>query len=125
MNFKNLLRFFISVLALIIADRLFDSVYFDNYTVVLLFAFVLYLLDTFVKPVLILLTLPVTLLTLGIFLLIINAFLMYLAAKLVNGIHMPGFWTVFWFALTYSLIKLGLESLLIGDTKVKVKIEKY
>ncbi len=125
MNIKSLLKFLISVLALILADRLFESVYFDNYTVVLLFALVLYLLDTFVRPIIILLTLPLTLFTLGLFLLIINGFIMYSAAMLVDGIHIPDFWTVFWFALVYSLIKLGLESIFIKETKWKIKIEKY
>jgi putative membrane protein len=113
------------VFALILADRLFSSVSFDNYTVVILFALVLYILNTFVKPLLILLTLPITIISLGIFLLIINALIVYSAAELVNGIHIAGFWTAFWFALVYSFIKLILESILINETKIKIKVERY
>ncbi len=125
MSFKSLLKFFISVLALILSDRLFGSVSFDSYTVVLVFALVLYLLNLFVRPVLILLTLPITVLTLGIFLLIINAFIMMMAARLVDGIHIPGFWTVFWFASVYSLIKLVLEKILLDEPDIEIKIERY
>jgi len=108
---KTLLSLFISILALVITDRLFGSVYFDRFTTVMWFALVLYLLDKFVKPVLILLTLPVTIVTLGIFLIVINAIILLLAAKLVKGIHIPGFWTAVGFSMVYSLIKLILEKI--------------
>ena len=106
---KNIVKFLISVFALILTDRLFKSVWFDDYITVIIFALVLYLLDRFVKPVLIFLTLPVTLFSLGIFLLFINAFIILTGAKLVKGIHIPGFWTALWFSLVYSLIKILLE----------------
>ncbi len=124
MNIKNLVKFLISVLALILADRLFSSVHFDTYTTVILFAFVLWLLNLFVKPLLIILTLPVTLFTLGFFLLIINAVIVLLAARLIEGIHIDGFWTAFWFSIVYSLIKLILESIFVKDVKVKIHVEK-
>jgi len=121
---KNLVKFLISVFALIIADRLFGTVWFDDYMTVILFALVLYLLDRFVKPLLIFLTLPVTLITLGIFLLFINAFIILLSAKLVKGIHIPGFWTALWFSIVYSFIKILLEKIFLGESNVKIKIEK-
>ena len=124
MNIKNLVKFLISVLALVLTDRLFSSVYFDSYITVVLFAFVLWLLNLFVKPLLIILTLPVTLFTLGFFLLIINAMIVLLAARLIEGIQIHGFWTAFWFSIVYSFIKLILESIFVKDVKVKIHVEK-
>ncbi len=121
---KQILKLLISVLALVLTDKLFDSVYFDSYQTVIVFALVLYVLNIFVKPILFLLTLPVTLVTLGFFILILNTIIILLAAEFVKGIHFPGFWTAFWFSIVYSLIQLILDALFIKDVKVKIKIEK-
>jgi putative membrane protein len=67
-------------------------------------AFVLIVANTFLKPVLILFTLPLVLLTLGLFLLVINALILALLPHLVHGFHVPGFWSAFFGALILSLI---------------------
>ncbi|MEP7253306.1 MAG: phage holin family protein [Ginsengibacter sp.] len=80
----------------------------DNYFTALCFAFVLAVLNAIVKPILIILTLPITILTLGIFLLIINVLMIMLAGKLVYGIHIEGFLWAFLFGLLLSFISSAL-----------------
>ncbi len=69
-------------------------------------AVVLGLLRVFVKPIIVLLTLPLTIFTLGLFLLVVNALLVMLAAYIVPGFMVAGFWSAFLFAIIVSLINL-------------------
>lgn len=70
----------------------------------LVLAFVLGIINTFIKPVILLLTLPLTILTLGLFSLVVNALFILLAALIVPGFHVAGFWWALLFALVLSLI---------------------
>lgn len=70
---------------------------------------VIALVNTFIKPVLILLTLPINILTLGLFILVINALLFMFVAYLVPGIEINGFWSAFWGALVLSILSIGLN----------------
>lgn len=76
----------------------------------LLVAIVLAFLNTMVKPLLTILSLPITLFTLGLFLLVINAIIILFAHKLVTGFYVDGFWTALWFSLVLSLVNGVLES---------------
>jgi putative membrane protein len=67
-------------------------------------ALVLILVNTFIKPILILFTLPLVLLSLGLFLLVINALILYALPNFVSGFHVPGFFSAFFGALILSLI---------------------
>jgi putative membrane protein len=67
-------------------------------------ALVLILVNTFIKPLLILISLPLVLLTLGLFLLIINAIILYTLPDFVHGFHVPGFWSAFFGSLLLSII---------------------
>jgi putative membrane protein len=75
-------------------------------------ALVLGLVNTLVKPVLVLLTLPVTILTLGLFLVVLNALLFWGVAEVVTGFHVTGFWAAVIGAVLYSLIGWLLSKLL-------------
>jgi putative membrane protein len=75
-------------------------------------AIVLGLVNTLVKPVLIVLTLPITLVTLGLFLLVINALLFWAVGSLLPGIHVDGFWWAVLGALIYSLLTWAMSALL-------------
>ena len=76
----------------------------DSYVTALLFSFVLAFLNAIVKPILVILTLPITILTLGIFLLVINVLMVLLADRLVEGIHIQGFLWAFVFGLLLSIL---------------------
>ena len=70
------------------------------------------LLNAFLRPVLIFFTLPVTILTLGLFTLVINGVIFYLAAWLVKGFHVAGFWSAFVAALVFSVVSFLLNLLI-------------
>ena len=76
----------------------------DSYLTALIFSLVLAFLNAIVKPILVILTLPITVLTLGIFLLVINVLMILLASKLVSGIHIQGFLWAFIFGLLLSIL---------------------
>lgn len=80
----------------------------SSFITALVFAFVLALLNAIVKPILIILTLPITILTLGIFILVINVLMILLAGKFVSGIYIEGFLWAFIFGLLLSIISSAL-----------------
>lgn len=87
----------------------------DSVTTALLVAVVLGLINAILRPVLIILTLPINILTLGLFSLVINALLVLLAANLVPGFQVDGFWWALLFALVLSIINSILSSLVHDD----------
>ncbi len=82
---------------------------FNKFTTAVLVAIVLAFLNTIVKPILTILSLPITFFTLGLFLLVINAIIILFADKLVDGYRVDGFWTALWFSLVLSLVSWFLE----------------
>ncbi|MBT8273857.1 MAG: phage holin family protein, partial [Bacteroidia bacterium] len=87
------------------------------YTTALIVAIVLVLLNTLVKPLLIILTLPITVLTLGLFLLIINALIILLADKLIDGFSVSSIWTALLFSILLSFLQSVLHSIIKEDKK--------
>jgi len=107
---KVLLRLFITTIAVILIAYILpnDWVKVDSFGAALLVALVLGILKIFLKPVLIVLTLPITVLTFGLFLFVINAAIILLATYIVKGFVVNGFWV----ALLFSLILSFLQSVL-------------
>ncbi len=103
-----ILRILLSALAVVVLAKILPGVGVDSYTTAIIVAIVLSLLNFIVKPILIILTLPVTILTLGLFLLIINAIIILLADSLVDGFQV----TNIWWALLFSLLLSFLQSIL-------------
>jgi putative membrane protein len=83
----------------------------DSYITAIIFSLVLAFLNAILKPILILLTLPITILTLGIFLLVLNVLMVMLADKLIEGIHIQGFLWAFIFGILLSLITSALVNM--------------
>lgn len=83
----------------------------DSFSTAFIFVIVLGILTAIVKPILILLTLPITILTLGIFLLIINVLMVILAGKFVDGIHIQGFFWAFIFGILLSFLSSSISNL--------------
>lgn len=113
---KILIRLIISTIAVLLTDLLLPGVSLGDMSqtngllTALLVAAVLGLLNALLKPILIILTLPVTVLTLGLFLLVINAVIVLLAAKLVDGFHVDSFWWALGFSLLLSMITSVLSA---------------
>ena len=122
--FEEILRFAVLMLSLVIADRLFRGIYFDSFRDFILFGIVLFLLNRTLKPVLVLLTLPVSLMSFGFFFLLLNTLVLFLAAAIIPSIHIKSFWTGFWFATISSLIQLIINSLIFNDIQIKIDIHR-
>lgn len=110
-----LLRWLINAGALLALPFLFDSIQINGFYTALIVALVLGLVNAIIRPVLVLLTLPVTLLTLGLFILVINALLFWFVASFVDGFSVTGFWSAFFGAIVYALISWALSALLFRD----------
>jgi putative membrane protein len=104
---KTLINLFFTTLFVIVLAYLMPGVTIDSFITALIVAAVLGLLNIFIKPILVLFTLPVTVLTLGLFLLIINAIIIMLCDALVDGFNIDGFLN----ALLFSLVLSFLQSL--------------
>ena len=106
-----IIRLIISTIAVLVTDLLLSGVRAEDFLTGLLVAVVLGLLNTVLRPLLILLTLPVTVITLGLFLLVINAGMVLLADKLVPGFEVDSFWWALGFSLVLSLVQGFLNAL--------------
>jgi putative membrane protein len=112
---KLLITWAINAIALMVLPYLFSAIQVKSFGTALIVALILGLLNTLVKPVLVILTLPVTIVTLGLFILVINALLFWFVGSFVKGFEVPGFWTAFWGAIVYSLISWATTALVLGQ----------
>jgi putative membrane protein len=108
MNF--IIRTLISTLAILITAYLL-GVQVDNIVTGVIVAVVLSFLNSFLKPLMVLLSLPITVYTLGLFLLVINSVIILLTARLVTGFHVNGFWSAMGFSIVLSLVNSVLEGI--------------
>lgn len=99
-----LLQLTLSAVAILIAQYLLPGVHVVDFFVAIVIAALLALLNITVKPILIALTIPITIMTLGLFLLVINALLILIAAEIVPGFEVDGFWWALIFSLILSLL---------------------
>ena len=100
---KLLIRIFITALLVMAISYLMKGVYVKEFTTALTVAIVLGLLNFFVKPILVLFTLPVTFFTLGLFLLVINAIIIMLCDYFIDEFRVNSFWTAMLFSIILSL----------------------
>ncbi len=111
---RLLLTWLINAAALMALPYLMHSVTVTHFGSALVAALVLGLVNTLIRPVLVLLTLPVTLVSMGLFILVINAFLFWVVAQLVEGFQVAGFGSAFLAAILYSIISWALSTLLLN-----------
>lgn len=90
-------------------SQILDGIHIQDFWKALIFAIILAILNVLVKPILILLTLPVTLITLGLFLLVINTLMVLLASKFVTGFSIDNFWWGFLFSLLLTIIMAVID----------------
>ena len=99
----------VMTLATILAAYILPGVHINSVGAAILTAIVIALLNSFIRPILIVLTLPFTIFSLGLFLLIINAVIILLASGLVSSFHVEGFWSALLFSLLHTLFNYLLE----------------
>lgn len=109
---KILVRILVITVSVLLIEKIMKSVNIDSNTTAFWVALVLAGLNFFIKPVLQILTLPITILTLGLFNLIINAGMILITAKIVDGFVVDGWWAAILFSILLSIVSTILNSLI-------------
>ncbi|MFA9438172.1 phage holin family protein [Uliginosibacterium sp. sgz301328] len=101
---KLILRWALNAVALMLVPQIVTSITVSSFMTALLAALLIGLVNALIRPVLLILTLPITVLTLGLFALVINALMFWLVAEVISGFHVPGFWPAMWGAIVYAIL---------------------
>jgi putative membrane protein len=112
---KLLIRIIITSVLVLLISHFMTGVHVANFVTALIVAVVLGLLNIFIKPILVILTLPVTIITLGLFLLVINALIILLCTNIVGGFSVDTFWTALLFSVVLSLSQSILFAIVGND----------
>ena len=115
MILRLLLVWLINAVALIAVAYLMPSISVSSFGAALLAALILGLINAVVRPVLVLLTLPVTILTLGLFIFVLNGLLFWMVGSWLEGFHVGGFWAGVFGAIVFSLVSWLLSALVLRD----------
>ncbi|MGB8656556.1 MAG: phage holin family protein [Candidatus Zixiibacteriota bacterium] len=113
-----LLKWFVTAVSIFIVANLFSLIRVESLKVLVLAALVLGILNVFVRPVLLILTLPINILSLGLFTLMVNAFLLYAASGLVPGLEITSFGKAFWAALLISIVSALINFMIRQEPKI-------
>jgi putative membrane protein len=108
MNF--IIKIVLSSFSVFLAGWILNGVYIQNYATSLLVALVLAILNFIIKPILVFLTIPITILTMGLFLLVINAIIALIASNIVDGFYIDGFWWAIGFSIIVSIVNYLINS---------------
>jgi putative membrane protein len=119
-----LIRASLVALGLWLATAWVNGVSIDSPTTLILAGVLLGMVNSIVRPIAILLTLPMTILTLGLFLLVINAGMVALVAWMLPGMHVAGFWSAFWASVLVSLVSFIGSWFVGGKGKVEVMVKR-
>lgn len=117
-----LLSWATTALSLWAASHIFRGLKFDSRGALFVSALLLGLANAIVKPLLIVLTLPLTLLSFGLFVLVINALMILLVAKLVKGFRVASFWTAFFASIFISILSIAIGSFVGGSPETTIRM---
>lgn len=106
-----IIRLILSAAAVFIAAKVLSGVKVESYGQAVIVAIVLGIINAVIKPILVFLTIPITILTLGLFLLVINALMIMLVDKLLKGFSVKSFWWAFFFSIILSLLNAVFQSI--------------
>jgi putative membrane protein len=106
-----LIRLILNAVALIVVANIVQGIHVSSFVGALVAALVLGLVNAVIKPILVILSLPLEILTLGLFTLVINAFLLWLVGALGVGLSVDGFWPAFWGAIVLGIVSWILSAL--------------
>ena len=120
-----LLVWLINALALLALPYLVPSVQVDSFFTALIAALLLGFVNMLIRPLVVLLTLPVTVLTLGLFIFVSNGLLFWFVASFVKGFIVAGFWSAVLGAIVYALISWAASALVFGHQRVVVRRDEY
>lgn len=111
-NMKLIVKLLLTAFAVLVLSNLLSGIVVENYVTAVIIALVLAVLNTFIRPILVVLTLPITIVTLGLFLLVINAIIILIAGNLVSGFYVNGFFTALIFSVLLSIFRSVLFGLI-------------
>jgi putative membrane protein len=111
---RLLLLWLINAGTLLLIPYLMPSVSVDSFFTALITALILGLVNAVIRPILVVLTLPITVVTLGLFILVINALMFWFVASFVEGFRVSGFWSAFWGALVYGILSTAFSAVLMA-----------
>ncbi len=115
---KLLLVWLINAVALLAVAYVMPGIAVASFATALVAALILGLVNAVIRPVLVLLTLPVTIITLGLFIFVINGLLFWFVGSFIQGFVVSGFWVGVFGAIVYSLISWALSSLVFEEKKI-------
>ncbi|EJL64164.1 phage holin family protein [Flavobacterium sp. CF136] len=113
---KLLIRLLVTAVLVLLIGHFMPGIHVVSFTTAIIVAVVLGLLNVFIKPILVVLTFPVTIVTLGLFLLVINAVIILLCTKIVGGFHVDSFLTALLFSIILSVLQ-SIANKIIGEDK--------
>ncbi|MCK5782386.1 MAG: phage holin family protein [Flavobacteriales bacterium] len=100
-----LVKVLLSSLAVVVAAYLIPGVEVDSFMIAIIVAIVISIMNSFFRPLFVILTLPVTILTFGLFLLAVNAFMIMISSSIVDGFHVSGFWSALFFSFVLTFLQ--------------------
>ncbi len=106
-----ILRIVLNAAALLLISRVIDGIALGGWYSAIITVLVLGIVNALIRPLLLILTLPVNVLTLGLFTFVINALMFWLASSIVKGFEVAGFWPAFWGALLFSIASWFISSI--------------
>lgn len=122
---KLLVLWLINALALLAVAYLMPSINVADFGTALVAALILGLVNTIIRPLLILLTLPVTIVTLGLFIFVINGLLFWFVGSYIEGFTVGGFWAGVFGAIAYSLVSWALSALIFGKEEKRGSVPHF
>lgn len=112
---KLIIKLIITTILIVVLSHFLPGINVNSIQTALVVAVVLGLLNVFVKPVLVLLTIPATVLTLGLFLFVINAVIILLVGHFVGGFYVSGFWSALFFSIILSVLQSILNKIFVEE----------
>lgn len=110
-----LIKLLITTVLVVVIGYFLLGITVDSFTTALIVAVVLALLNTFLKPILVFLTIPATIITLGLFLLVINAAIVLIGGYFVDGFNVSGFWSAFFFSILLTFSQSILNGIFVDE----------
>jgi putative membrane protein len=118
-------RWLVNTVAVMVAANVIKGIGYDTLGGLLVASLLLGIFNALLRPLLLLLSLPLVIFTLGLFTLVINALLLYFVGQLVKSFHVADFWAAFWGALVISLVSLVLNTITgTGDSRIEFRRTK-
>jgi putative membrane protein len=120
---KFIASWIFNTLAVAVASCIVPRIRYDRFSDLIVASLLLGILNSFLKPILMLIALPLLVFTLGLFMFVINALLLFLVGSILKGFHVETFWAAFWGALIISIVSVVLNSLT-GAGKMQVRVQR-